>query len=97
MYDSQQAIQSKVKKLLAYSAARYLEPAARALGEDMGIIGRDEPAAMRFYATVMKLLEAFHGIQAAGSNFPMATLQAYPNCDLTTCPPCRSDECLGLC
>ena len=98
LYDPHQAIQYKVKKLLAHPATRYLKPAARALGEDMGIIGKDEPAALLFYATVMKLSEAFHDIQAAHNNyFPMATLQTYPNCDLTTCPPCRDDECMGMC
>ena len=102
LYDPRQAIRSSAKKLLAHPAARYLEPAARALGEDMGIIGRDEPAALRFYATVMKLSEAFHDIQDARASRKyfsnrLSIFQRYPFCDMTTCPPCRSDKCVGMC
>lgn len=101
LYDPQHAIRSSVMKLLAHPAARHLEPAARALGEDVGIIGRDEPAALRFYTTVMKISEAFDDIRrlrASRSSQRFSTFhQPYPFCDMTTCPPCRSDQCVGMC
>ena len=56
--DPQAAIKASVERLVAHPAVRLLEPAARALGEDLGVTGKDEPAAMPFYTTAMKLTEA---------------------------------------
>ena len=105
--DPQTAIQASVERLLAHPASRLLEPAAQALGEDLGVTGKDEPAAMPFYTTAMKLAEARSRKQLAevSSKFKpwdtyfdrQAAIQKYPDCDLTTCPPCQDDECIGLC
>ena len=103
--DSQAAIKASVERLVAHPAVRLLEPAAWALGEDLGVTGKDEPAAMPFYTTAMKLTEARSRSErkrisrnSFGSYFYRpAVVQAYPNCDLTTCPPCKEDECFGLC
>lgn len=102
--DPQAAIQASVERLVAHPATTLLEPAARALGEDLGIIGKDEPAAMPFYTTAMRLTEARDKILLAQAssfwNFfkPKPKSKAkYPNCNLKTCPPCKDDECMGLC
>ena len=103
--DPQAAIKASVERLVAHPAVRLLEPAARALGEDLGVTGKDEPSAMPFYTTAMKLTEARSRSErkrisrnSFGSYFYRpAVVQAYPDCDLTTCPPCKEDECFGLC
>ena len=100
------AVQESVERLASHPAIRLLEPAAQALGEDLGVTGMEHPAALRFYLTAMKLTEARAMSQEAeASNIEpwrryfegKATIESYPNCNLRTCPPCREDECLGLC
>ena len=103
--DPQTAIQASVERLLAHPSSRLLEPAARALGVDLGVTGMDEPAAMPFYTTAMKLTEARSRIERRRTSrnsfssylYRPAVIQKYPDCDLTTCPPCKEDECFGLC
>ena len=100
--DREAAMQVSIQRLLAHPAARLLEPTARALGEDMGIIGRDEPAALPLYATAMKISQIYEKstrFSRSWYNFfsESAKAQAYPNCRLDTCPPCQEDECMGLC
>ena len=103
--DSQAAIKASVERLVVHPAVRLLEPAARALGEDLKVTGKDEPAAMPFYTTAMKLAEARSRNERKRISrnsfssylYRPAVIQKYPNCDLTTCPPCQADECFGLC
>ena len=108
--DPQAALQASVDELVAHPAIRLLEPAARALGEDLGVIGKDEPAAMPFYTTAMRLTEVYNrNLRAKVSlarnanpwdsyyNRPVTAQGKYPNCDLKACPPCKEDFCLGLC
>ena len=103
--DPQAAIKASVERLVAHPASRLLEPAARALGEDLGVTGKDEPAAMPFYMTAMKLAEARSRSERRRISrnsfssyfYRPAVIQAYPNCDLTTCPPCQEDDCMGMC
>ena len=51
----QTEMQASVERLVAHSAVKLLEPAAFALGEDLGISGEDEPAALPFYTIAMTL------------------------------------------
>ena len=111
LYDSEGAIKASVQRLIAHPAVRLLEPTARAMGEDTGIIGSKEPAAMAFYAAAMTLTQLYEehfpveprSYRSASSSIfetffdSPATVQKYPNCNLKTCPPCKSDECIGLC
>ena len=101
------AVQESVERLVAHPAVRLLEPTAQALGEDLGVTGMEHPAALRFYLTAMRLTEARAVSQEAeeASNIEpwrryfegKATIQSYPNCNLRSCPPCREDDCTGLC
>jgi len=101
------AVQESVERLVAHPAVRLLEPAAQALGEDMGVTGMEHPAALRFYLTAMKLTEARAMSQEAeeasyrepwSSYFEgEAIIQKYPKCNLRSCPPCRGDNCVGMC
>ena len=99
------ALQASIDQLVVHPATRLLEPAARALGEDTGIIGRDEPAAMPFYLAAMTLTEKYKRNQRAKAkkNNPLSTYLnrpkrgRYPDCDLESCPPCKEDDCYGLC
>ena len=98
------AVQESVERLVAHPAIRLLEPAAQALGKDLGVTGTDHPAALGFYLTAMKLTEARAMAEEASSSEAWrryferkATIQAYPNCNLRSCPPCREDRCIGLC
>ena len=108
--DPSVVIQAIVDRLAVHPAARLFEPAARALGQDLGIIGKEEPAAMAFYTTAMSLTEAYNKkrramVSRARSSNPWDTYTnrrvnaqgKYPDCDLKTCPPCEEDLCLGLC
>ena len=108
VYNPQVVAQASVDALVNHRAIRLIEPAARALGEDLGVIGKDTPAAMPFYAVAMKIAEAYSRNQRARVsrnpwdsyrlNNDRVTVQGtYPNCDLSTCPPCQEDECMGLC
>ena len=107
--DPQAAMQTSVVQLLAHPAVQLLEPAALALGSDLGITGEDEPAAMPFYTTALTLTEAHHRQQRGKLSTVektnpwdfftdrVTTQGKYPNCDIDTCPPCKEDECYGLC
>ena len=53
------SMQVSVNNLVAHPSLRLLEPAAQALGEDLGIIGKNEPVVMPFYTTAMTLTEAY--------------------------------------
>jgi hypothetical protein len=111
LVDPHVAVKESYDALTANHAMRLLEPAARALGQDLGIIGRDEPAAMTFYLPAMVLTEARRkqlrarvavvlrsNPWSAYINKRRANTQGnYPDCDMTTCPPCEEDECLGGC
>ena len=101
VYDPQAAAQASIDELVNHRAVRLIEPAARALGEDLGVIGKDTPAAMPFYAVAMKIAEAYSRNQRAKAQwdpYHRVTAQGtYPNCNLKTCPPCQEDECIGLC
>ena len=108
MPNSQNAIQESVQRLVQHPATRLFGPAARALAEQLGVSGREEPAVAPFFATVMRLTEVYEESRqlSAGSVFRrsseysrfLATVQGeYPNCDLTTCPPCQEHECVGMC
>ena len=106
--DPQNAIRASVQRLVEHPAIRLLEPAARALAEELGVSGREEPAVAPFFAMVMRLTEVYEASKrsSTGNVFRrssdysrlLATAQGrYPNCDLTTCPPCQEDECMGMC
>ena len=103
--DPQGTVRASIEELVNHPAIRLIEPAARALGEDLGITGRDNPAAMPFYAVAMKLAEAYDGNRPAkiSRNLWDAYLSqvkvegTYPFCNKKTCPPCQEDECMGLC
>jgi hypothetical protein len=103
------AMQTSVVQLVAHPSIQLLEPAALALGNDLGITGEDEPAAMPFYTAALTLTEAYHRNEHGKLsttektnpwdffNGRVTTQGKYPNCDLDTCPPCKEDECYGLC
>ena len=103
------SLEASYNALVEHPAARLFEPAARALGEDFGIIGKNEPSIMAFYTAAMKLSETYNKnrravIAAARTINPWeeyfnrrVNVQAYPNCTLDTCPPCMEDQCIGLC
>ena len=105
----QNTIRASVQRLVAHPAMRLLEPAAKALAEDLGVTGYEEPRSTLFFASAMRLTELYSRQNFVGVAFRpsgdvpqflklFATAQGrYPNCDLTTCPPCQEDECLGLC
>ena len=102
----QPAIEASVQRLVKHPAMKLLKPAAWALGEDMGITGSEEPAALLFYAAAMRLSDLLENgnRETRNGNYwenyfnnDRASVQRYPNCDLTTCPPCQEDECMGLC
>ena len=108
--DPSVVLQATVDRLAAHPAARLLEPAARALGQDLGIIGKKEPAAMAFYTTAMTLTEAYNKkrremVSMTRKSNPWDTYTnrrvnvkgKFPDCDLESCPPCQEDECFGLC
>jgi hypothetical protein len=101
-------VQATVDRLVAHPAVRLLEPAARALGQELGIIGKEEPAAMAFYTAAMTLTEAYNKnrramVSRVRKSNPWDTYTSrrakgkFPDCDLGTCPPCQEDECFGLC
>ena len=106
------AVKASIDALAAHPTIRLLEPAARAMGEDLGILGRDEPAAMSFYTTAMVLTQTYSSkLRATVSEtanpsdrylYPSRPGQVFeqgkfPNCDMKTCPPCQEDQCYGLC
>ena len=104
------SMQASVDRLAAHSTVRLLEPAARALGQDLGIIGKEEPAAMVFYTTAMTLTEAYNKnrramVSMARKSSPWDTYTnrrvnaqgKFPDCDQEACPPCKEDECFGMC
>ena len=101
----QPVVQASVQRLIKHPAMKLLKPAAWALGEDMGITGRDEPAALMLYAAAMRFSELLEDDdrETRNANYwenyfnDQASVQRYPNCDLTTCPPCQDDQCMGLC
>ena len=106
--DPQAVIQESLDRLAAHPAVRLLEPAARALGEELEIIGKEEPAAMAFYTAAMTLTEAYNKNRRAAValarnanpfdayiNRPV-NAQDYRYCK-GSCPPCPRDECFGLC
>ena len=108
--DPEAALRAGFDAVAEQPAIRLLEPAAQALGEDLGIIGKDEPSIMAFYTTAMKLTETYYKnrremVTMARAPNPWeayisrrrVNIQAYPNCDLTSCPPCQEDQCIGLC
>jgi hypothetical protein len=106
--DPQAAIQESLDRLAAHPAVRLLEPAAWALGEELEIIGKEEPAAMAFYTAAMTLTEAYNKnrramVSRVRKSNPWDTYTSrrakgkFPDCDLGTCPPCQEDECFGLC
>ena len=107
VYDPQVTAQASIDELVNHRAIRLIEPAAKGLGEDLGIIGKDNPAVMPFYSVGMKIAEAYSQNQRAMvSRNPWAayrlnnrvTVQGtFPFCDLFTCPPCQEDDCMGLC
>ena len=96
-------VQESVERLAAHPAVRLLEPAAQALGKDLGVTGTENPASLLFYHTTIKLTEArmmnsetkTTSISSYFDNY--ARIQKYPNCNLRSCPPCKKDECIGLC
>ena len=103
-------MQTTVDRLAAHPAARLLEPAARALGQELGIVGKEEPAAMAFYTTAMTLTEAYNKnrrarVSLARKSNPWDTYTSrrvntqgkFPDCDQKACPPCQEDQCFGLC
>ena len=97
------AVQESVERLVAHPAVRLLEPAARALGEDLGVTGANNPASLLFYHAAAKLTEAWlmsHRTTVASylDYFKgLTTAQKYPYCNLHTCPPCQDDMCVGMC
>ena len=99
------AVMSAMQNLASSREAVLMEEAARGLGIDMGITGKDEPAILPFYLVALQLSKMRNAeVQKSErlsfsyySGYYSAHSQAYPNCDLTTCPPCRADECIGLC
>ena len=103
----QAAVKESVERLVAHPAIRLLEPAAQALGEDLGVTGMEHPASLPFHLTAMKLTEArMKGREVGAASYSdtwqfyvpgQAKTQAYPNCNMRTCPPCREDDCTGLC
>ena len=104
---SQAAIQASAEQLVAHPAMRLLEPAARALSEELDITGKDEPASMLFFASAMRLSQLYEKSHRSSSRayrhttprsnpFLSAVVQQDLDC-LSTCPPCPSMECLGLC
>ena len=103
-------IQATVDRLAAHPAVGLLESAARALGEDLGIVGKEEPAAMAFYTAAMTLTEAYNKNRRAVASrarkynpwdtytsHRVNTQGKYPDCDLEACPPCEEDLCFGMC
>ena len=103
------SMQVSVDNLVAHPSVRLLEPAAKALGEDLGIIGKNEPAVMAFYTTAMTLTEEYTKEQRAMMslhrksnpwgiyiNRHLVNTQTELEC-LKTCPPCEDQECFGLC
>ena len=95
-------VQESVEHLASHPAVRLLEPAAKVLGEDLGVTGMENPASLLFYHTAMKLAEARMmnsetKAVSISSYFDYARVQKYPNCNLRSCPPCRADQCIGLC
>ena len=103
--NSQTAIQASANRLVAHPAMRLLEPAARALGEDLGVTGTDEPASMLFYASAMRLSELYDNSKRFSTRVYRHTPRFDPffalaqsdlDC-LDTCPPCPGMNCLGMC
>ena len=96
-------MQESVEHLAAHPAVRFLEPAAKTLGEDLGVTGMENPASLLFYHTVMKLAEArmmnseMKTVSISNYFDNYARGQKYPNCNLRSCPPCKRNHCIGLC
>lgn len=98
---------ASVERLAGHPATKLLEPAAFALGEKLGINGDDEPAVMPFYTISMTLTEASKRKQRppvymsySDSVFDKRQADSqgkYPNCNVKVCPPCKEDECYGMC
>ena len=107
--EPQVSVQVSVDNLIVHPSLRLLEPAAQALGEDLGIIGKNEPAIMAFYTTAMTLTKAYKKEQRAKMslarksnpweiyiNRHLINTQKELKC-LKTCPPCKDLECFGMC
>ena len=98
-------LRASIERLVEHPATQLLEPAAFALGNDLGINGEDEPAVLPFYTVSMTLTEAYNRQKRAHVLFwddfftkrQAVTQGKYPNCDVSVCPPCKEDECYGLC
>ena len=106
--DVQTAVKASLGRLVAQPAVRLLESAARSLGEDMEVTGSDEPASMLFYAAAMSLSGMYEeSVGRSAQSEPSdawldffgapATAQKYPDCNMNSCPPCKEDECVGMC
>ena len=99
--------EASVDGLLEHPAVQLLESVSYALGNDLGLTGRSEPASMPFHMLSLALTTASQ--KRIRSRDPvwsaldqiygslLAKSQAYPNCNLDSCPPCPEDNCVGMC
>ena len=105
------AVMSATRDLASSREAALMEEAARGLGINMGITGKDEPAILPFYLAALQLLkmrdaEEKHETEGQANKrsfysnvgyYSAHSQGKYPDCDITTCPPCQEDLCLGMC
>ena len=111
--DASAEMQASIERLVDHPAMELLEPASIALGQDLEITGRNTPCSMPFHMLSLSLTKARKWkdrtqMQKSSSSLwktlfldklrKLAASQgAFPNCDLSTCPPCKEDQCYGMC
>ena len=93
-------IESTYRDFVSSPEALLIVHAAEGLGENLGVMGNEEPAILPFYAVALRLAKTRDQEEELvdnGSDFEAMVQGRYPNCNRRTCPPCREDQCMGMC
>ena len=92
-------IQGSYQDLVSSPQALLIVHAAEGLGENLGVMGNEEPAILPFYTVALRLAKARDQEEELVDNERNfeTMVQRYPNCNLRSCPPCRNDHCMGMC
>ena len=90
--------QASVGGMITRSETALLKATAFALGEGKRVTGLDYPVMMPFYRIALIVENIFQNQTAAGTAGNTRQKRANYNCDtFSTCPPCTTDNCIGMC
>ena len=100
--------EASVDGLLDHPAVQLLESVSYALGNDLGLTGRSEPASMPFHMLSLALTTnrkrrirsrdpVWSALDQMYGSLLAKSQGKFPNCNLDSCPPCPEDNCYGMC